>query len=45
MALNKATFNEFQMNKCDENRDTFTESNRARIKAVRIDKAAAYEYI
>ena len=43
VALKKATFKEFHMNKRDENKDTFREANRASKKAVRIAKDAAYE--
>ena len=43
MALKRATFKEFQMNKSDENKEKFREANRASRKAVRIAKDAAYE--
>ena len=39
----RTTFKEFQMNKSDENKETFREANRASRKAVRIAKDAAYE--
>ena len=39
MALKRATFKQFQMNKSDENKYKFREANRASRKAVRI----AYE--
>ncbi len=37
------TFEQFQMNKSDENKEKFREANRARRKAVRIAKLIAYE--
>ena len=43
VALKRATFKEFQMNKSDENKEKFREANRASRKAVRIAKDAAYE--
>ncbi len=43
MALKRATFKQFQMNKSDENKEKFREANRASRKAVRIAKDAAYE--
>ena len=43
MALKRATFNEFQMNKSDENKEKFREANRASRKAVIIAKDAACE--
>ena len=43
MALKIAIFKQFQMNKCDKNKEKFRKANRARRKAVRIAKAAAYE--
>ena len=43
MALKRATFKAFQMNKSDENKEKFREANRASRKAVRIAKDAAYE--
>ena len=36
MALKRATFKQFQMNKSDENKEKFREANRASRKAVRI---------
>ena len=36
VALKRATFKQFQMNKSDENKEKFRETNRASIKAVRI---------
>ena len=45
MTLKRAIFKQFQMNKCDENKEKFREVNRASRKAVRIAKDAAYEYI
>ena len=42
VALKRATFKEFQMNK-SENKEEFREANRASRKAVRIAKDAAYE--
>ena len=43
VALKRATFKEFQMNKSDENKEKFREANGASRKAVRIAKDAAYE--
>ena len=43
VALKRATFKQFQMNKSDENKEKFREANRASRKAVRIAKDAAYE--
>ena len=43
MALKRATFNQFQMNKSDENKEKCREANRASRKAVRIARDAAYE--
>ena len=43
MALKRATFKQFQMNKSNENKEKFREANRASRKAVRIAKDAAYE--
>ena len=43
VALKRATFKEFQMDKSDENKETFREANRASRKAVRIAKDTAYE--
>ena len=43
VALQKATFKQFHMNKSDENKEKFREANMASRKAVRIAKAAAYE--
>ena len=45
MALKRATFKQFQMNKSDKNKEKFREANRASRKAVRIAKDAAYEDI
>ena len=41
VALKRATFKQFQMNKSDENKEKFREANRASRKAVRIAKDAA----
>ena len=38
VALKRATYNEFQMNKCDANKEKFREANKASRKAVRIAK-------
>ena len=43
MALKRATFKQFQMNKSDENKEKFREANMASRKAVRIANDAAYE--
>ena len=43
VALKRATFKQFQMNKSDENKEKCREANRASRKAVRIAKDAAYE--
>ena len=43
MALKRAIFKQFQMNKSDETEDKFREANRASRKTVRIAKDAAYE--
>ena len=45
MALKRATFKQFQMNKSNENKEKFREANRASRKAVRIATDAAYEYL
>ena len=43
VALKRATFKQFHMNKSDENKEKFREANRASRKAVRIAQVAAYE--
>ena len=43
VALKRATFKQFQINKSDENKEKFREANMASRKAVRIAKDAAYE--
>ena len=43
VALKRATFKQFQMNKSDENKQKFRDANGASRKAVRIAKGAAYE--
>ena len=43
VALKRATFKQFQMNKSDENKDKHREANRASRKSVRIAMNAAYE--
>ena len=42
MALKRATFKQFQMNKSNENKDTFREANRASRIAVRIANEDLY---
>ena len=43
VALKRATFKQFQMNKSNENKEKFREANRASRKAVKIAKDAAYD--
>ena len=40
MALTRATFKQYQMNKSDENKEKFREANMASRKSVRIAKDA-----